>query len=124
MCLGLGQVLLCVCMYICQVLLCVLHVSMSGYAVCVACVSVAGNMVGPSVDWSQQVIPALAAVPKPGGPGADAAGADAAPAAADTDEVAWDAQGAQPDQDPRALTTITGKPVTLRGISGPAWLAP
>jgi hypothetical protein len=49
-------------------------------------------------------MPALAAVPKPGSPGADATGADAAPEPAHADEVAWDAQGAQPDQDALALT--------------------
>lgn len=79
-----------------------------GFAVCLHVPLAAGNMVGPSVYWSQQVMPALAAVPKLGVPGADAAGADAAPAPADVDEVAWDAQGTQTDQEPHAFTASTG----------------
>jgi hypothetical protein len=64
-----------------------------------------GNMVGPSIDWSQQVRPAIttAAVPKPLLD--EQAGVDAAA----FEDQAWDAQDAQRVEDEDVLTGVEYK---------------
>lgn len=68
---------------------------------------------GPGVDWSQQVRPAMttAAVPKPGGQASAVGPDDAAPIAEDQ---AWDAQNRQAGDAQAAVAVAaaaTGAPV-------------
>lgn len=79
----------------------------------------AGNMVGPGVDWSQQVKPALtlAAVLKPGQPDPSSLGSDSTnPALAPAcEDEAWDAQTPQPEQQPPEQEVPAGAVVQRPG---------